>query len=823
MIRSAFVYRSLLILLVVLSGLLSAQSNDAVTVAIEGKTPLPGYFPMYWDGAKGRLLMVVDRWDEEFLYINWLSGGVGSNDLGLDRGKLGAQRIVRFHRVGPKVLLMQPNYDYRASSSDPAERAAVEQSFAQAVVWGFKAEAVSGDRVLIDLTDFALRDAHQIIPKLKARKEGTFKVDASRSAIFLERTKNFPKNSEIESTVTYTTEGEMGERLQTVSPSTSEFTVRLHHSFVELPDSGYQPRRFDPRSGYGVVTFVDYSAPIEDSLEKRFLPRHRLQKKDPSAKLSDPVKPIVYYVDRGAPEPIRSALLEGARWWNQAFEAAGYRNAFQVELMPEGADPMDIRYNVIQWVHRSTRGWSYGGSVRDPRTGEILKGHVTLGSRRVRQDYLIATGLLAPYEEGKPVSPRMKEMALARLRQLSAHEVGHTLGLAHNFAASLSGNTSVMDYPHPLITLDRNGALDLTKAYSTGIGEWDKATIAYGYQDFPPGTDVPAALDGILKDVYGKGIRYMTDSDSRSEGGASPDGHLWDNGSDPAAELVRLGHVRQAALAHFSENVLRPGEPLASMGETLVPIYLLHRYQVEAAAKVVGGLDYAYSVRGSKVDMMNPPARLIARERQQAALSALLATLSPEYLRIPERILDLIPPHPPGFERSAESFPAHTGLTFDPLAAAEVAVDHTVSFLLNPERAARLVQYAARQNGQMRLEDVISQLLAATIRSERQGGMEGALQRTADAVVLYRLMVLANSPASTDEVKAIASLNLAELKGFFEKSESPDVPWKAHSAWAAARIGRFETNPKEIPIPKPEAAPPGQPIGCGSEGEFGLW
>ena len=379
---------------------------------------------------------------------------------------------------------------------------------------------------------------------------------------------------------------------------------------VELPGPGYTPRCYDPRSGFFAVNYRDYSVALGERLDQRFIARHRLEKRDPKAAVSEPVKPIIYYVDRGAPEPIRFALVEGANWWAQAFEAAGFRNAFRVEVLPEGADPMDIRYNMIQWVHRATRGWSYGEAVTDPRTGEIIKGQVTLGSLRAQQDYLIAEALLVPYVEGKPIPKDMEAMVLARTRQLAAHEVGHTLGLQHNFAASSLGQgTSVMDYPHPWITLDASGKPDLSHAYAVGIGAWDKAAIRYGYSQFAPGADEAAALDKLLRQNIADGLRYITDADARPFGGAHPYAHLWDNGGEAPAELTRILAVRKAALARFGEQAIRPGEPMARLEDTLVPLYLLHRYQTEAASKWIGGLNYTYAARGDGEIVTEPIPR----------------------------------------------------------------------------------------------------------------------------------------------------------------------------------------------------------------------
>jgi len=653
---------------------------------------LPGYFDLYWDDGKGRLIIRIDDFDEPFLYQSSMARGVGSNDLGLDRGQLGATRVVEFQRSGPKILLIENNLDYRAQSDNVDERAAVDESFARSVVWGFESLGEQGGSVYVDATDFLIRDAHRIAARLAGSNEGTFKPDASRSAIYMPNTKAFPDNSEMESIVTFTGQA-TGPWLRTVTPDAESFSVHLHHSFIRLPDDNYVPLPFETRSGFFGGSFQDYATPVGDPLIGTFASRHRLEKKDPTAAVSEAVEPIIYYVDRGAPEPIRTALMEGAAWWNQAFEAAGYKDAFQVELLPEGADPMDVRYNVIQWVHRSTRGWSYGGGIFDPRTGEIMKGKVTLGSLRVRQDYLIAEGLTAPYDdEEKPDIPM--EMALARIRQLAAHEVGHTLGIQHNMAASTQGRTSVMDYPHPLIQFDANGNINLDEAYAVGIGEWDKRVVLYGYQDFPDDADVEAGRDQIMADTIDSGIVYVNDGDSRPIGSAHPLGNLWDNGADSIAELENLLQVRAYAMGRMSERNIRPGRPMATLEEVLVPIYLIHRFQLIAVGKLVGGEEFNYALRGDGQGI----STLVSADRQREAIAALLNTISPAVLRVPDNVLRLIPPRPPGHPKSRETFPSSTGKIFEQFGAAQSAAALTLEVMLEPSRAARLIASNARQD-----------------------------------------------------------------------------------------------------------------------------
>ena len=685
----------------------SSGGIPGIEAKTSGMRHMQGFLPLHWDAKNGRLYLEIPKLNTDMLYFDSLPYGTGSNDLGLDRGQVSAAKVVRFERFGPKILLVRPNEHFRSSARDPAEQLAVRQSFPESVLGSFTVAAenpagsADAGAVLVDATDFFLRDAHGVSDALV--KQGAYKLDAARSAIAIDATKVFPKNTEVEALLTFTSDAPIrGSFVGDVTPDAHALTLREHQSFLELPGPGYTPRRFDPRAGYFQFEYRDYAAALGEPLDQLFIVRHRLIKQDPNCTQScAPVKPIQYYVDRGAPEPIRSALVEGARWWDQAFQAAGWApGTFRVDVLPEGADVMDARYNIIQWVHRFTRGWSYGHPVADPRTGEIIKGNVTLGSLRGRQDYLIAEALLSPYVTGKKPAAEndpMLAMALARTRQLAAHETGHTLGLAHNFAASAfphapSESVSVMDYPHPWVVLDKNGVPDLSAAYAVNIGVWDKVAINYGYRQFPDSAAEGAELDAILRAATQSGLVYITDEDARPQGSAHPFAHLWDNGADAADELTRIMTIRAAALTRFGENAIPAHVPMAQLEETLVPLYLMHRYQTDAAIKMIGGLDYRYQLRGD--GQMN--AAIVAADEQRKALHAVLKTLSAETLTLPEALLRQFPPHPPGFERTRESLPAHTGPTFDPIAAAESAADMTLGILFDPQRAARLVEYHAR-------------------------------------------------------------------------------------------------------------------------------
>ena len=790
-------------------------------------TSTEGFFNLHWDESTGKLYWEIDKFDTGFIYMVSMASGLGSNPVGIDRAQLGGRHIFEAHRVGPRVLLTEANYRYIARTDNPAEAQAVKDAFASSVHWGFDIVAETDGSVLVDGTDFFLRDAGRVIERLARRGQGHYRLDVDRSAIHLPRTRSFPENTEVEALLTFTT-SEPGRLVREVAANGHAVSLRQHHSFIGLPDDNYQPRVFDPRVGINGPTLYDYATPIDESLQIRWVARHRLEKKNPSAERSEPVKPIVYYVDPGIPEPVRSAVIEGASWWNEAFEAAGYIDAFRVEILPPDKDPQDIRHNMIHWIHRRTRGYSYGSSVIDPRTGEIIKGNVSLGSLRLRQDYLHGQGVNPPFTHNQATyyepcglsdAPSFEylaqisdksdavEMALARVRQLSAHEVGHTLGFPHNYMASSYGRESVMDYPAPLVEILEDDTIDLSNAYLRRIGTYDEMAITWLYQDFPEGVDETKALRTIAEDGIEKGLIYMGHTNNNFVGASHQYASVWDNGANLVDHLKHEIEVRRIGLSQFGPNVIRQGTPLASLEHVLLPLYLHHRFQLNAAAQSLGGADYRYALRGDK----QTPFTIVPGDEQRKALETILVTLTVDFLALPERIIRMIPPPASRFN-AGETFEGHTALIFDPLGAAEGAASLSAQRLLHPERMARLVVFGSLGD-YPDLTEVIDRLIDVTWNTnppdnEYHGKVLNVIQR----VVVDEMMRQASQSTNAAEVRAVLSDRLHRLA----KNLAGKETLSPHQRLVVTDIQRWENRTEDTVPNSTLELPAGDPIGGSS-------
>ena len=819
------------------------EQSDAWKEAVKGLDERSGFLTLYVGNNENQLLAAFPAPDDggvalRAIHAAGLTAGLGSNPIGLDRGLFDDGSLIVFRKVGDKLIAEQENWNYRASAENPLEKRAVRESFAASFIWAGEiiAHGANGE-LLVDFTEFATRDALSVRQALKDHPGGgDFSIAADRTMPDFENILVFPDNIEIDAYLTLVSETPKGEVNATAADARA-VTLVQHHSLIRLPDDGYTPRAFDPRSGSIDVPYYDFSAPLDGKVKNAFARRFRLRHEDPANPESPAKNPIIFYVDAGAPEEIRDALIEGASWWRDAFAAAGFPDGYRVEVMPADAHPRDIRYNTILWTHRQTRGWSYGGGVHDPRTGEMLKANVILGSQRVRQDRMIFEGLTGAAASGTGAPNDPVVVALNRIKQLSAHEVGHTLGFAHNFAASSNDRASVMDYPAPYVKVGDNGNLDLSQAYDDGIGEWDKVAAAWLYTEFAEQGAAAEGLEKILADGYGAGLRFIGDREARSLGTAHPYASVWDNGGDAVASLEEVMDVRRVALENFGARSIRDGAPESDLREVIVPIYLYHRYQIAAAAKLVGGFDFSYSAKGDAL----APGQIVPDTDQRRALDALAMTLDPSILNLPDELVDSLTPPLGTFgaiSGGGEVFGSEIGPVFDLLSAADSAGALTIGALLHPDRAARLVDYQSREPSRLGLTDVLRRIEQTVFANQSDGRERAIAQRLQTRFVSEAIRISAGAAATgevqaaarglsngggaiaTSEVQAIMDAYLKSLRariapGLLE-GQSQD---RAHREWLIAKIDRHLNRPAlaTITVVSPPETPPGSPIGSSLE------
>ncbi len=770
-----------------------------------------GFLPIYLDEARGHILLELPRDSTRALFLITQATGLGSNPIGIDRGSDGGTHVARFDRHGDRVLLVLENWSYRSTSGSADHARTVAEAFPPSTIGSLPVVAVENGRLLVDFTDVAMHDWNDVSGTLARAQQGSYTVDLNRSSIDRGNTTAFPENSEIDVSLTFVTTGRPGATVEEIVPDGHALTLRQHLSFLALPDGAFHPRPLDPRVGYFGVEFKDYSQPIQAPLQIGWAARHRLERVNPNDP-SSPIKaPIHYYVDRGIPEPIRSATLEGVKWWEQAFERAGLKGGFVAELLPEGVDPMDARYNVVQWENRNERGWSVGGALTDPRTGEMVKGMARLDSHRARTDYNLYAGLM-----GADASSADTAFVLARVRQVSAHEVGHTLGLQHNYIASTYGRASVMDYPPPRVRLDANGRIDLSQAYAVGPGAYDIWAIHWGYGIFPAASERDS-LRTIVADGLKKGYLYLSDGDARPEYGSDPRVNLWDDAATPLEFLRTQSAVRRVAIANFGERNIRPGEPIALLQQRFVPLYFFHRFALNGTSKAIGGMEYSNAVRGDAQQATRP----VPYREQMDALHLMLDALKPEELAIPDTVLTLMVPGAGAVTPSVELIQSRTRPAFDELSAAQTLAQMIVDMILQRDRAGRLVEFATRGAGpHLTLGATIDSLVAATWGAAVPAVPKlAALQRVTQRSVVDRLLLLAADSTAAPPARAMAELKIGDLRVRARAKLSAAKTDDERAHWLA--IGNDFTrwiDKRELPKLSPSLlAPPGDPFGLPGE------
>lgn len=798
-------------------GSLPAQSGaPAATIASRtvGFERREGFVPLYVDSKQGRLYAELPAGVTHALFWVSLASGFGSNPIGLDRGASGEDQVVRFDREGDRVLMVLENQGFRTSLNNAAHKRSIDEAFPVSTVASLPVLADEGGRVLVDLTEVAYRDWNDIAGTMARANQGTYTLARDRSSIDRAHTQAYPTNSEIDVSLTFTTTGRPGGIVARIVPDGRAFTMRQHVSLLPLPDTNYHPRALDPRVNFYGMSFKDYGQPIQNALEQRWIGRHRLERTNSSDARSPIRNPIRYYVDPGIPEPMKQATLEGVRFWTEAFNRAGLAGGFVAEYLPEGADPLDARYNIVQWENRNERGWSVGGSLGDPRTGEILKGMARMDSHRARTDYNIYAALL-----GADAAVADTAFVLARVRQVSAHEVGHTLGMSHNYIASINERSSVMDYPAPRVRLTPGGEIDISSAYASGPGDFDVWAVRWAYGIFPAATEKDS-LAAIVSEGLRKGYLYLSDGDARPDYASDPRVNLWDDASSPVEFLRRQTAVRRVALSRFGLRNIRVGEPIATLQERLAPLYFWHRFALNGVTKTLGGMEYANAVRGDG----QTATRLIGGERQREALSLLLTQLQPAELAIPDTILNLLGPRPSGYSGPVnnsnspvgELFRGHTDPAFDELAAARTLAQMIVDGMLQRERAARLVAFASRAQNMLTLGETIDSLVAATWEPHgaRGDAKHDALRRVTQRAVADRLLLLAADVDAAPEVRAVVEYEIGRLRGVAQKrAGSGDPMTRAHWSSISGDFARW-IDRRELPKPSPAlAAPPGDPFG----------